>query len=1067
MVQIRSFACYFFLLISLYSSGQDAASGFKNYRSLTTEDGLPSNSISCFAKDSSGFMWMGTDKGLVRYDGSDVVVYQNIEGDPKSLGGNFIRDIKMEGDSLLWVATLKHGLSKFHFKTKEFTNYFPDFDDSTSIPSEEVLILEHDLNGNLWVGHHRAGFCVYNRETDSFKRYSIPPSERSRATRQNKIIHEFHFDKRDSNIVWIATLSTLIRFEKDTGKMTFYNPYENQPETKEYQLFGVRKSLMTEDGKIYNTTYRYGVWVFDTTTSSWHNYSVESYDPINPLENSFNQIEIRDKHSFWVSSSDRGLYILNLYDGYIVPLDSCNDTNSNGICASLITAMAMNQPEGYWIGTTDGLRLYNKRGNQFNVFIHQPDSKLLKNRGTISALYQSDENGVYYGGYGGEGVYYFDLRSKLKSVVPPPKEFAVGTKREMFFIRCIIPFNDSTALILSEHALFKLDTKRNMLTKVDMGLEDQKDYYYLHRIFHHSNGNFYLSTRHNGIYILSPELKRIGQLTYDEGNPNSLISPNYIYEICEDPMQKLWIGTEDGFSVYDPKSGDFDNFSYTQRLDSVPQLKIIFKILCAPDSSIWIVDSRANGVSIEYPYNKPYQFKPIPTGENGIADRINNVLFTKSGKTYITTEAGLSIVQKNGKIERYNQKDGLPTLRTLGPIVKTLAAEVFIGSGNQLIYFNPERLDKEPHSIPLYLTSLNIFNKKQEINIDSLQEAGLTLTYLQNFFSLKLSSLNYDNPGEYKLSYRLSGLNDSWITDQDKKAVFTNIPGGNYTFEARLLDKNNQPQNELFQLPIEIIPPFWETWWFRTLLVFIFLLIVLAFYTIRVRSIRREAALTTAYNKHIANMELTSLRAQMNPHFLFNSLNSIRHQIISNKKIEADRYLLKFSRLVRLILNNSRQQIIPLKDELEALALYIELESSRFDHKFSHQLKIDESIDIDIDRLKIPPILIQPFVENAIWHGLMQKPEPGEVKIEALKTDTNLIIKIQDNGIGRDKARELKSKTAEKRQSMGMEITGNRLEIIEKIYNIKCRAEITDLKNPEGNPTGTLVILTLPLIYED
>ncbi len=1064
MVHIRSFACYFFLLVSHYSFGQDDISGFKNYRSLTTEDGLPSNDISCFAKDSSGFMWMGTNKGLVRYDGSDVVVYQNIKGDTTSLAGNFIKDIEMEGDSVLWIATLKHGLSKFHFKTKKFTNYFPDVNDATSIPSEEVLTLDHDPHGNLWIGLHREGFCVYHRETDSFKRYDIPPSEKPRATRQNKIILKFLFDAQNSNIVWIISLSTVIRFEKDTGKMTFYNPYENQPQTKKYQLFEIRKSLLTEDGKIFITTYRYGVWVFDTKTNSWHNYSVESYDPINRLQNSFNNIERRDKYSFWVSSSNQSLFILSIDDGYILPIDSCDEMNSDAICATRITAMAMNQPEGYWIGTTDGLRLYNKRGNQFNVFIHHPDTKLLKNRGTISALYQSDKNGVYYGGYGGEGVYYFDFHSRTKKLIPPPKAYRVGSKNEMFFIRSIIPFNDSTALILSENALFKLDTKRNLLTTVDMGLEHQKDYYYLHRIFQHSNGNFYLSTRHNGIYILSPQLKCIGQLTYDEHNPNSLISPNYIYEICEDPMQKLWIGTEDGFSVYDPKTENFNNFSYKQRLDSVPQLKIIFKILCTPDSSIWIVDSRANGVSIEYPYKTPYQFKPIPTGENGITDRIYNVLFSKE-RTYITTESGLSIIEKSGKIERFNQKEGLPALRTLGPILEIMDGQVFIGTGNQLIYFNPESLDKEPNKIPLYLTTLNIFNKRQEINIDSLQEAGLTLTYLQNFFSLKLSSLNYDNPEEYKLSYRLSGLNNAWITDQDKKAVFTNIPGGNYTFEARLLDKNNQPQEALFQLPIEIIPPFWKTLWFRSLLVISFLLIVLAFYAIRVRSIRREAKLTTAFNKQIANMELSSLRAQMNPHFLFNSLNSIRHQIISNKKIEADRYLLKFSRLVRLILNNSRQQLIPLKDELEALALYIELESSRFDHKFGYQLEIDESIDID--RLKIPPLLIQPFVENAIWHGLMQKPKPGEVEIDVKTTDKNLIIRIQDNGIGRDKARELKSKTAENRESMGMEITGNRLEIIEKIYGITCRAEITDLKNQEGIPIGTRVILTLPLIYED
>lgn len=1065
MVWIRYFACYFCLLLSLHCTGQDAISGFKNFRSLTTDDGLKSNAINCFAKDSSGFMWMATDNGLVRYDGSDKVIYQNIEGDTTSISGNNITDIQMEGDSILWVATNKNGLSKFHFETEKFTRYLPDVSDATSLPSEEILTLDLDSKGELWIGFLKAGFCKYNRESDSFTSYEVPEPEESKTTRQNNIILKFIFDNRDSNIIWIVALRSLIKFEIKTASFSFYNPYEKLPESKEIKLFNMRKGIQTDDGKIYVTFGRYGVWAFDPSDKSWKNYSLKEYDSVNRLENSYNLIQQKDERTFWLSSGYQGIYLLNLDEGFIKPLQSCDENEAEALCTQKIFAMNMLEPEGYWIGTNNGMRLYNKRGNQFDVFIHQIDMDLLKTRSSISALYQADSNGVYYGGYAGEGVYYFNFKTESKTLIPPPAEYAVGSKEEMFYTRTILPYGDSLALVLSENALFKLNTKRKRLAKVDIGLEYRKDYYNLHRIFHHTNGNYYLSTRHNGIYILNPELDCIGQLKYDINNPNSLISPNYIYEICEDPMQRLWIGTEDGFSVYDPETKIFDNFDYKQRLDSVPQLKIIFKILCAPDSSIWIIDGQSNGVSIKYPYTKPYHFEPIATGGNGIADRLNNVLFSKTGKTFISTEAGLSIAANGSKIIRFNEKEGLPILHPLGPLLETENGDVFIGTGNQLIYFNPNSLYTIQKKSPLYLTALSIFNEKLKINMDSLQKTGLSLNYLQNFFTLSLSSLNFDNPEEYKLSYRLSGLNDSWITNDEKNAVFTNIPGGNYTFEARLLDKNSLPQKDLFKFPIEIIPPFWKTWWFSVLLIAAFLSIVSAFYVVRVRSIRREALLTTTFNKQIANMELTSLRAQMNPHFLFNSLNSIRHQIISNKKVEADRYLLKFSRLVRLILNNSRQQIIPLKDELEALALYIELESSRFDHKFSHQLKIDESIDIE--RLKIPPILIQPYVENAIWHGLMQKPEPGEVIIDVEMTDINLIIKIQDNGIGRDASKELKSKTAEKRQSMGMEITGNRLEIIEKIYNIKCRAEITDLKNPEGIPTGTLVILTLPLIYED
>jgi LytS/YehU family sensor histidine kinase len=162
------------------------------------------------------------------------------------------------------------------------------------------------------------------------------------------------------------------------------------------------------------------------------------------------------------------------------------------------------------------------------------------------------------------------------------------------------------------------------------------------------------------------------------------------------------------------------------------------------------------------------------------------------------------------------------------------------------------------------------------------------------------------------------------------------------------------------------------------------------------------------------------------------------------------------------VLQNSRSQLIPLGDELEALRLYIDLESGRFDGKFSSKISI--SPELDAENLVIPPMIIQPFVENAIWHGLMQKDAPGKVEITVTPENGRLKIMIEDDGIGREKARVLKSKSALRQESMGMDITGNRLEIIEKIYNIHCQVEVKDLKNSDGSAKGTRVTINLPML---
>ena len=207
---------------------------------------------------------------------------------------------------------------------------------------------------------------------------------------------------------------------------------------------------------------------------------------------------------------------------------------------------------------------------------------------------------------------------------------------------------------------------------------------------------------------------------------------------------------------------------------------------------------------------------------------------------------------------------------------------------------------------------------------------------------------------------------------------------------------------------------------------------------------------------------MTALRAQMNPHFIFNCLNSIKLYTLDNDADKASDYLTKFSRLIRLVLENSRSERVPLQNELEALQLYIELEAMRFKQKV--QFSINVSPEIDQQYLRIPPLLLQPYVENAIWHGLMHKPEGGTVTVEVSQPQDNLLhIEITDDGVGRERAAELKSKSAGKHKSFGMQVTADRIRMINQLYNIQTQARIVDLVDSEGEPCGTRVILEIPV----
>jgi putative methionine-R-sulfoxide reductase with GAF domain len=213
----------------------------------------------------------------------------------------------------------------------------------------------------------------------------------------------------------------------------------------------------------------------------------------------------------------------------------------------------------------------------------------------------------------------------------------------------------------------------------------------------------------------------------------------------------------------------------------------------------------------------------------------------------------------------------------------------------------------------------------------------------------------------------------------------------------------------------------------------------------------------------MADVEMQALRAQMNPHFIFNCLNSINRYIVKSDQITASLYLTRFAKLIRLILDNSNSKNVILSNELEALKLYIEMEALRFDKKFTYQITVDD--DVAADAIEVPPLIIQPYVENAIWHGLLHKETGGMLKIDVSMIGENMIrCIIEDNGIGREKARELKSKSATTRKSLGMKLTENRLTLLNKYAEHTASVEIIDLENKEEQPGGTRVILKIPAL---
>jgi two-component sensor histidine kinase len=346
-----------------------------------------------------------------------------------------------------------------------------------------------------------------------------------------------------------------------------------------------------------------------------------------------------------------------------------------------------------------------------------------------------------------------------------------------------------------------------------------------------------------------------------------------------------------------------------------------------------------------------------------------------------------------------------------------------------------------------------------ELNFQPNYLKSYTLPKGKHILDIRFQGLLFPNADQLKYSYQLVGLQTEWIDIGINRFVtFSGLAPGKYRFEVKAGSLNSNSKVKTLQI---IVPtPIVQQGWFLLLCGMLITGLIYLIYQYRIRKIKNEAEEKMEMNKKIAELELKALRSQMNPHFMFNSLNSIKNFILRSEKKEAAEYLSNFAHLIRLILQNSREKKISLQDELETLMLYIELEQLRFDDEFEFHCQIGDGVQME--QTTIPPMILQPYVENAIWHGLMHKKGKGKLSLIFEKCNDKICIIIEDDGVGRDKALEMKEKSIRKYKSMGMGITQDRIHLMNQMNAFGISVDVHDLKIDSDGETGTRVTVKVP-----
>jgi ligand-binding sensor domain-containing protein/signal transduction histidine kinase len=505
--------------------------------------------------------------------------------------------------------------------------------------------------------------------------------------------------------------------------------------------------------------------------------------------------------------------------------------------------------------------------------------------------------------------------------------------------------------------------------------------------------------------------------------------------------------------------------------------------------------------------------KPVPFGN--FKEGIVSMVVDNSNHLWIGTETGLYLFRDNKFIQHPLAKD--PASNTIN-FLEVIGNNLYIGTNNGLFSMNTLRLSVDQHyglnsglinlesninssfydgrylwfgtaegliqfdptvgkttegklppilniaSILLNYNSFNYADYAIKMGDNGFPE-GLRLPYSMNNLTFELDGILLSNPEGLRYQFWLEGYDETWSKPVGNATVtLSNLPDGDLVLHMRAIDEFGMVSNEI-QLPVQITPPYWRTWWFYSIMILIVIMGFRAFFRSRIKQEReRNYKKNLEYKTRLLALEQQSLNASMNRHFIFNSLNSIQYFINTQDKISANKYLTNFAKLIRKNLDSAAEaeNMVTLQQEIERLELYLSLEAMRFKDRFTYRINDN---GIDTESIIVPGMLLQPFVENSIIHGILpNEAVKGHIEVTIKLSKDHLEITLDDNGIGIDYSLQKKKMMVGDHKSQGMEITSKRIDIIRELSKKDFELEGPfQLTNPDHSIKGTRVLLKIPV----
>lgn len=973
------------------------------------------------------------------------MVFKTNRNDSLTIAHNNINSICEDRSGDIWIGTAS-GVSQYIKKKNVFVNYLLEPQSNDASRTNDVSNILCDRNGRIWVTS-LGGLFEFKPEKKVFIAYKNDPSN-SATISSNRIHRNAMTEDPQKPYLWIGSEKGLNCFDLQTK--TFYN-YRNNPKNLPiYSEHDVYPIVFDRKNNLVFGEYGLAKIVSYSQTDNSISYTdevVQKNDKLSPA--GLSAMFYDNSNNAWICSWHNLVYFRDAKTGQWERVKH-DPSNPSGINSDFFWDVIQARDGTIYIGGMYGLSIYNPTTAFYTVYKPAEKFPAVKDFGFITGL-SEDESGKLW--FSGKGLYSYDFRNGQYEQFNVPGEglFAnyiihLSKIQDKFWLstpRGIVIFDPKQKTF----SRFSQLPKSEKISETSIGW-----------CFGDHTGDIWFNAGNSYLYRYTPATN-----SYKRYNPDSAFIRNArltaVKAVTEDKKGNLWFGTFSGMLYkYDHEADQFSSYVPPGNQKPVVFQRPINDMYADAEGKIWMATEGGGLIRFD---SRNGTFKAWRESDGLVLDVCNRIVPDAQGKIWVGSYEGFTIFDP--RLERiefskidYGQREN--NFYSRGKcLLKN--GQLVVGNENTFVVLDPSLANQQKATIVPVISNITVFENPKPLykTIDTIK-----LSYIENFFTIDFSSLTSlaDNSIEY--SYRLKGYEKDWVNSGNRNfATYTGVPGGSYPFEVKARYKGGN-WSQAAVLRVNIQPPFWETWWFRACMIGLVVAGIVLIMKLREQRVVKEEKIRGELRERLTASEMKALRSQMNPHFLYNSLNAIRLFVLQNDSENAEKYLVKFARLMRLILDNSRQEWISLASEVDQIQLYIELEQLRFSNGFDFLIQTDSSLRKE--DIAIPPMIIQPYIENAILHGIAHKKEKGHILISLNPVNNYLECVVEDDGVGRERAAVLKSKRVNSHQSVGLKVTEERLQLISERTGKPASVTVIDKFDEAKIPAGTRVVVKLPLI---